>query len=368
MTIPVAAPVRWFEQHRQEVASALAGVVSGGQYILGPRVAEFERLFAEFCACPHAVAVASGTDAITLSLRVLEVAGKEVITSAHTATATVAAIECAGATPVLADIDPVTHCLSPASVASLLSPRTRAIVPVHIFGHPADLDGLRAVIGPRDIALVEDCAQAHGARIGDRPVGGIGLAGAFSFYPTKNIGALGDAGAVVTHDECVARQLRQLRQYGWDETRCSQLHGQNSRMDEVQAAILALRLADFPAAFRRRQQIAQRYNEALANHPHVLAPQTAPGATHAFHLYVVRTSRPDALAAQLLAAGIETARHYATPIHRQPAYRDILRAESLRNVERLYETMLSVPIDPELTDQEVDRICEALSRERAGGK
>ena len=368
MTIPIAAPARWFEQHQQAVAAAVAGVVSGGQYILGPRVDAFEQAFAAFCACPHAVAVASGTDAITLGLRVLDVAGKEVITSAHTAMATVAAIERAGATPVLADIDPVTRCLCPESVASVLSPRTRAIVAVHIFGHPADLRGLRAVTGSRDIGLVEDCAQAHGARIDGQPVGSFGLAGAFSFYPTKNIGALGDAGAVVTHDEHVARQLRQLRQYGWDETRCSQLHGQNSRMDEVQAAILALRLADFPAAFTRRQQIAQRYTEALANHPHVLAPQTMPGATHAFHLYVVRTSHPDALAAQLLAEGIQTARHYATPIHRQPAYRDILRAKSLRNVERLYEQMLSIPIYPELTDQEVDRICEALSRWRAGGK
>jgi dTDP-4-amino-4,6-dideoxygalactose transaminase len=367
VTIPIAAPVRWFEQHQQAVAAAVAGVVSGGQYILGPRVEAFERAFAAFCACPHAVAVASGTDAITLALRVLDVAGKEVITSAHTAMATVAAIECAGATPVLADIDPASHCLCPESVASVLSPRTRAIVAVHIFGHPADLHGLRAVTGSGDIGLVEDCAQAHGASIDGSPVGSFGLAGAFSFYPTKNIGALGDAGAVVTRDEHVARQLRQLRQYGWDETRRSLLHGQNSRMDEVQAAILALRLADFPAAFARRQQIAQRYNEALANHPHVLAPETAPGATHAFHLYVVRTSRPDALAAQLLAEGIQTARHYTTPIHRQPAYRDILRAKSLRNVERLYETMLSIPVYPELTDQEVDRICEALSRWRAGG-
>lgn len=368
MTIPVAAPVRWFEQHRQEVATALAGVVSGGQYILGPRVTEFEQLFAQFCACPHAIAVASGTDAITLSLRVLEVAGKEVITSAHTATATVAAIERAGATPVLADIDPVTHCLSAESVASLLSLRTRAIVPVHIFGHPADIDGLRAVIGPRDIALVEDCAQAHGARIGDQPLGGLGLAGAFSFYPTKNIGALGDAGAIVTHDDLLARQLRQLRQYGWDEMRCSQLHGQNSRMDEVQAAILALRLADFPASFRRRREIARRYDAALANHPAVLAPVTAAGATHAFHLYVVQARHRDALAADLRAQGIQTGRHYATPMHRQPAYRTIARAKSLRNVERLYERMLSVPIYPELTDHEVDRICEALSGWRAGGE
>ena len=368
MTIPIAAPVRWFEQHQQAVAAAVAGVVSGGQYILGPRVDAFESAFAAFCACPHAVAVASGTDAITLGLRVLDVAGGEVITSAHTAVATVAAIERAGATPVVADIDPVTHCLCPESVASVLSPRTRAIVAVHIFGHPADLPGLRAVSGARDIGLVEDCAQAHGARIDGRPVGSFGLAGAFSFYPTKNIGALGDAGAIVTHDEHVARQLRQLRQYGWDETRCSQLHGQNSRMDEVQAAILALRLADFPPAFLRRQQIAQRYNDALANHPHVLAPQTAPGATHAFHLYVVRTAQPEALAAHLLAQGIQSARHYAAPIHRQPAYRDILRAKSLRNVERLYKTMLSIPIYPELTDREVHRICEALSSWRAGGK
>jgi len=364
--IPIVAPARWFARHREQVDAALAEVVAGGQYILGPRVAGFERAFAEFCASAHAVAVASGTDAVTLSLRALGATGKEVITSAHTAIATVAAIECAGAIPVLADIDPRSLCLCPQSVASLLSPRTRAIVAVHIFGHPADITGLRAVIGTRDVALVEDCAQAHGARIGARPVGSFGAAAAFSFYPTKNIGALGDAGAVVTADEPMAAVLRQLRQYGWDEDRCSQRQGQNSRMDELQAAVLALRLADFPAAFARRQHIARRYSQALAGHPCVLAPATAPGVTHAFHLYVVRSPRRDELAAALHDAGIETARHYAVPVHRQSAYRGVARTRSLAEVERLYAEMLSIPIYPELSDDEVDRICEALAGWRPG--
>jgi dTDP-4-amino-4,6-dideoxygalactose transaminase len=361
MTIPIADPGRWFTAHAAEVAVAHADVVASAQYILGPQVQAFEREFAAFCQANHAIAVASGTDALILSLSALEVAGAEVITSAHTAIATIAAIERAGATPVLADIDPHSCCLDPESVATLISTRTRAIVAVHMAGHPADLDALYPIVTDTPIALVEDCAQAHGARIGGYPVGALGGLGAFSFYPTKNIGAMGDAGAIVTNDGQLAEKVRQLRQYGWNADRVCELSGYNSRMDDLQAAILRLKLGQFDALFQRRQMIARRYSAALEHSKSTSGPRTTKGVTHAFHLYTIKARQRDQLQAFLADRGIQSVRYYERPSYCHPVYTGLHRADNMHAVEALYDSLLSIPVYPELTDEEVATVCKALS-------
>lgn len=361
MRIPIAAPGRWFTENQCDLENLFSDVCNEGLYILGPRVDAFERQFADFCQTRHAVAVASGTDALALSLRALGVSGGEVITSAHTAIATLSAIEMAGATPVLADIHPVSLCIDVTSVASVLTDKTRAIVPVHIFGHPADMVGLRKLVRGTAIAIVEDCAQAHGARIDGRPVGGLADAGAFSFYPTKTIGALGDAGAIVTNSDELSRKLRSLRQYGWDKNRLSECSGQNSRMDALQAAVLSFRLAGFEERFERRQAIVQRYRDALMQQQHIMPPGSLVEVIHGYHQFVVQCKDPNALALEMGGRGIQSGRHYSYPVHAHPAYRYLRRAESLARVESLYGRMLSIPIYPELGDGEVDVICDCLA-------
>lgn len=361
MTIPVADPSRWFRRHAAEVAAAQARVLESGQFILGPEVARFEQEFAAFCAAEHAVAVASGTDALTLALYALGAAGGEVVTSAHTAVATLAAIERAGARPVLADIDASGHCLAPASVQKRLGPDTRAILAVHMHGHPANMAALGELAAVRGVPVVEDASQAHGARIGGAPVGSIGIAGAFSFYPTKTIGGMGDAGAVVTSDPQLARDLRRLRQYGWDDVRISQRSGFNSRMDEVQAALLRLRLRYFDEDFARRQALAARYLQALAGASSITAPAVAPGVTHGFHHFVVQSPEREELARFLASRGIGSARYYEQPVYEHPAYAGLRAAGDFGNTQQLYATMLALPVFPELADDEADRIVQALA-------
>jgi dTDP-4-amino-4,6-dideoxygalactose transaminase len=361
VTVPVADPSRWFARHADEVAAVQSRVLESGRFILGPEVARFEEEFAAFCGAQHAVAVASGTDALTLSLYALGAAGGEVITSAHTAVATLAAIERAGARPVLADIDAGSHCLDPASVRKRLGPDTRAVVAVHMHGHPANMAALADVAAAHGVPVVEDASQAHGARIDGAPVGAIGIAGAFSFYPTKSIGAMGDAGAVVTSDPHLARELRRLRQYGWDDTRVSQRGGFNSRMDDVQAALLRLRLRYFDEDFARRQALARRYLDVLAGASSIAAPRVGPGAIHGFHHFIVQTPARDELAAFLGSRGIDSARYYEQPVYEHPAYARLGGDGGFGNTRRLYATMLAVPVFPELADNEADRIVQALA-------
>lgn len=361
LKIPMAAPGRWFNSNASAVQSAVGKVLSSGQFILGPQVKDFETAFARFCHTRHAVAVASGTDAITLILRALDVAGGEVITSAHTAIATLAAIEQAGAKPVLADINPLNRCLHPNSVAALLSPETRAIVAVHMFGHPADMEALSEIAARQDIPLVEDCAQAHGAQFRDSPVGGLGVAGAFSFYPTKNLAAMGDAGMIVCSDEQLASRIFQLRQYGWDAERISQVPGCNSRMDDIQAAILQLRLASFATDFQRRRLIAGKYKDALKHSDCVTAPVELEGSIHAYHVFAIESGKRDQVASALARRGISTALHYPVMAHRHPAYSKLRIEGELPQVNKLYDRMLSIPLYPELTDVEVERVCDALA-------
>lgn len=348
---------------KPEIDAAILEVLQSGSYVLGPAVENFERRFADWLGVRHAVGVNSGTDALHLALRARGIgAGDEVITVAHTAVATVAAIEMAGATPVLVDVEPGSRTIDPAAVAAAVGPATRAVIAVHLYGQPARLDALQELCARHRLVLVEDCAQAHGARWGERRVGSIGDVGAFSFYPTKNLGGIGDGGMVVTSDEGLARELRRLRQYGWETPQVSSVPGWNSRLDPLQAAVLGVKLPRLDAANDARRALASRYGTGLAGLPLSL-PVEPPGCHAVHHLYVVgATDRQvrDALQAHLLAAGIAAGIHYPTPVHLQPAYAGRLRCGPLPVTERLAGTVLSLPLYPELAPVEQDTVIAAV--------
>src|SRR4051794_706359 len=316
--VPFANFRRGVQQLRPEIDAAVARVLDSGWYVLGGEGDAFEAEFAAVIGARHAVGCANGTDAIELALRALGVGpGDEVVTQANTCVPTVAAIARTGATPVLCDVEPEAGTMDLGSLSGALSPRTRAIVPVHLYGQCADVDGVAEVAGT--IPVIEDCAQAHGATLRGRPAGTMGALAAFSFYPTKNLGALGDAGAVTTGDDEHAHRLRLLRQYGQTDRYRHEIEGVNSRLDELQAAILRAKLPGLAAANARRREIAAVYTEALAD---TAARPLAvlDGREHVFHLFVVRVADRRGFQAQLTEAGVGTIVHYPVPIHRHPAY------------------------------------------------
>ena len=360
--VPFLDLSRQVEALRPELDAAVAAVLDGGRFVGGEPVERFERELAQSAGTSHAVGVASGTDAIELALRGVGVeAGDEVITVASTCVPTVAGIEGAGATPVLVDADPVTMTIDPEKVAGAVTERTAAIVPVHLYGRCADMDGVLAVAAEQGLKVVEDCAQAHGATWRGRAAGTMGDAGAFSFYPTKNVGALGDAGAVVTRDAEVARRAAALRSYGELERYDSVWRGTNSRLDTLQAALLSVKLRHADGWRRRRREIAARYGEALAG-TSLVAPADPDGGIHAYHLYVVAVPDRDRFRASLAGAGVETLVHYPRAVHEHPAYREIGRSGSLAVSERLAASVVSLPLYPELTDDEVTAVVDALTR------
>ncbi len=359
--IPVANPLAQYLAHRGEIDGAVRRVLAGGRYILGPEVEAFEAEFAALIGVRFAVGVASGTDALVLALRAAGVGpGDEVVTVSHTAVATVAAIELAGASPVLVDIEPAYYTLDPAGLEAAISPRTKAVIPVHLYGQPADLEPILAISRRYGLRVIEDCAQAHGAVYRGRRVGAWGDLGCFSFYPTKNLGAFGDGGMVVTDDPELAGRLRLLREYGWAERYVSSLPGYNSRLDELQAALLRVKLRHLEAANDRRREIAARYIEALAGTA-VEPPRVRPEATHVFHLFVVRSKARDRLREFLAARGVGTAVHYPVPVHLQPAYRGRVRiAGPLAATEGAAREVVSLPMYPELTDEEVETVIGSI--------
>jgi dTDP-4-amino-4,6-dideoxygalactose transaminase len=344
----------------QELGAAAQRVLASGWYILGPELEAFEAAFAAYHGIGHAVGVANGTDAVELALRALGIgAGDEVITVAHTAVATVCAVERTGARPVLVDIDAATYTIDPAAAAAAITPRTKALLPVHLYGHPADLTALGALADRHGLALVEDCAQAHGARWEGRRVGTFGRLAAFSFYPTKNLGAYGDAGAVVTGDPALAARVKSLRNYGQSRRYLHLEPGQNSRLDELQAALLRVKLQHLDAHNAVRQRLARAYSDALEG---VIAPFTRPEAEHVFHLYVVRHSHRDALMEALAAQEIQTLIHYPVPVHLQPSFRHLgMREGSLPVTERVAGEILSLPLYVGLDPQAVERVTDAVS-------
>ncbi len=352
---------RQYASIKGEIDAAVSRVLEGGWYILGEEVAAFEREFAAYCGVAHAVGVGSGTDALHLALAACGVgAGDEVITVPHTAVATVTAIELAGARPVLVDIDPARYTLDPELLEAAITPRTRAVIPVHLYGCPADLDPIMEVARAHGLTVVEDCAQAHGAEYSGRRVGSWGHIAAFSFYPTKNLGACGDGGLVATNDPELAERARLLRQYGWQERYVSSLKGLNSRLDELQAAILRVKLRHLDAWNERRRVLAGLYNERLMGGG-VVVPREPESARHVYHLYVVRHPRRDALRAFLRQRGIGSSIHYPVPVHLQPAYYDLARgAGSLPAAEAAAREVLSLPLYPELDGQELETVADAV--------
>jgi len=366
LTIPQCSPKANYLARKEEIDAAVAKVLAAGSYILGQEVAAFEKDFAAYIGVADAVGVASGTDALQLALRACGVGpGDCVITVSHTAVATVAAIELAGATPILADIDPVSFTLDPQSVEEIIqnlpAGRLKAIVPVHLYGQPANMRAIVDIAREHGLLVIEDCAQSHGAMFQGRKTGSFGDLATFSFYPTKNLGAIGDGGMVVTDDPSLARQVRLLREYGWQERYISYFAGTNSRLDELQAAILRVKLKYLDQDNLRRQLIAQRYSSALAEST-IALPRTSPGTTHVFHQYVVRTAKRDDLKAHLGDRGVGTLIHYPVPVHQQPAYAEKLPAVvGLRQTETIAAQILSLPMYPELTDQQVDTVCELIT-------
>jgi dTDP-4-amino-4,6-dideoxygalactose transaminase len=347
---------------RPDLDAAVARVLDSGWFVLGGEGTAFEAEFAQALGAEHAVGVASGTDAIELTLRAMGVGPRdEVVTQANTCVPTVAAIERAGATPVLCDVEPEAGTIDPASLQAAITARTRAVVPVHLYGQVGDLGGVLAACGPQGIAVLEDCAQAHGATYNGRPAGTIGAAGAFSFYPTKNLGALGDGGAVVTNDDALAERLRLLRQYGQADRYDHVAHGVNSRLDEVQAALLRAKLPHLVAGNARRNAIAARYAEALADGP-VRPLRRLEGRDHAFHLYVVLAPDRAAFQAALADRGVATLVHYPRAIHNHAPYAALGRGPVPLSVsEDLADRVVSLPLYPELTDAEVEHVAGVLS-------
>jgi dTDP-4-amino-4,6-dideoxygalactose transaminase len=348
---------------RPELDRAIGDVLDSARFVLGERVEAFEREFAAYCGVEHAIGVASGTDAIALALGAVGVGpGDEVLTVANTCVPTVAGIERAGGAPVLVDAEPSSLTMDTDALASALTDRTRAILPVHLYGQCAEMSPILAFAHEHGLKVVEDAAQAHGAEYNGRRAGSLADAAAFSFYPTKNLGALGDAGAVVTDDPVVAERARLLRSYGERRRYESVLHGTNSRLDTIQAAILSTKLRRLDAWNDRRREIAARYLESFADLSLVL-PTEESRRRHVYHLFVVQTPRRDALRNTLAEHGVDTLVHYPRALHQHPAYAAIaIGPGGVAQAERLAQQIVSLPLYPELTDDEVTHVIEAMRR------
>jgi dTDP-4-amino-4,6-dideoxygalactose transaminase len=353
-----ADPKAGYLAAQSEIDAAIKRVMLSGHYILGPELEAFEKEFATWLGVSEAVGLANGTDALELALRAAGIGpGDKVITVANTVTATAAAISATGAKPVFVDVEPDTMLMDLDPVETLLTkmrdPRIKAVVPVHLYGQPADMSRLMRLAEQHRLIVVEDSAQAHGSTVGDRKAGAWGHLAAFSFYPTKNLGAFGDAGAVVGNDSALLDQVRLLRQYGWRKRYVSDMPGRNSRLDEIQAAILRVKLGRLEADNARRDEVARRYLTELKECALKL-PSVAEGRTHCWHQFVVRTPRRDELKAYLEKRAIVCGILYPMPIHRQPAYHDA--ALTLPQTEEACAQVLSLPLHPGLTDEDVARV------------
>ena len=356
-----ANPRLQYLARKSEIDRAVTRVLERGWYILGEEVKAFEAEFAAYIGVMYGIGVGSGTEGLHLALTACEIgAGDEVITVSHTAVATVAAIEQAGAIPVMVDIEPDFYTIDPSKIATVITPKTKAIIPVHLYGQPADLEPILEIAGENGLKVIEDCAQAHGAVNKGKRIGSFGDLACFSFYPTKNLGALGDGGIVVTDQPKLAQRLRLLREYGWAERYVSHFPGTNSRLDEVQAAILRVKLHYLDQDNAARARIASMYNAELIGCDMVL-PTCRQETNHVYHLYVVRTQCRDALKQHLKDKGIAALVHYHVPIHLQPAYQGRLTgADQLLETERAAQEVLSLPIYPELNEADLEAVIKAV--------
>lgn len=361
--IPLLSLKKQHERIGADMRQALVRALDSGAFILGPEVRQFETEFAAALGSRHAVGVSNGTDALRIALEAVGVGPQdEVLVPSFTFIATATAVSALGAKPVFVDIDPDTMTMAAADAAQAVTPRAKAILPVHLFGQPADMDGLLALAREKGLKVVEDCAQAHLTSYKGRTVGAIADAGAFSFYPSKNLGAVGDAGAVTAQDDALAESCRQLRNCGRVTGGPAYRHarvGQNCRLDELQAAVLRVKLKHLTKWTEGRRQAAARYIEGLAGLPLRLPDLGQGGSRHSFHLFVIRCDRRDELARHLTERGIGNAVYYPIPIHQQPAYQG-LAARGLPRTEEAARTALALPMYPELEPSEVDLVCRAV--------
>ncbi|CAN1525497.1 WecE Predicted pyridoxal phosphate-dependent enzyme apparently involved in regulation of cell wall biogenesis [Methylophilaceae bacterium] len=357
-----ANPAAQFHSYQDEIEAAVLKVLRSNRYILGEEVEALEREFADYIGVQSAIGVANGTDALEIAIRALDIGpGDEVITVSHTAVATVAAIEAAGAIPVLVDVDPIFYTLNAEQLQEVLTPKTKAVIAVHIYGQAADLDAIGQFCTENKLFLIEDVSQAHGAKWQGKRLGSIGHIACFSCYPTKNLGAIGDAGLIATNDAKLGNKVRVLREYGWQHRYVSDIVGRNSRLDELQAAILRIKLRHLDADNGKRQKIAEQYSSFLAGQSFKL-PGTRKNAEQVFHLYVIRTSNRNKLIEHLKAHDVQAGIHYPMPVHLQPAYESRIRTASNMGVtEALAGEVLSLPMYPELSSADVARVIDAIN-------
>jgi len=340
-----------------EIRQAVLGVLDSGRYINGEDLRAFEEEFADFCGTRYAVGVSSGTSAILLLLLALGItAGDEVIVPAHTFVATASPVRFVGATPVYADIDRDSYCIDPAEIRRLITPKTRAILPVHLYGHPCDMDPINELAEEHGLRVIEDACQSHGARYRGRRTGSLGDAACFSFFPSKNMTVLGDGGMITTNDEKLAQHVAMLRDHGRTQKYVHELLGLNFRLSEIHAAIGRCQLKHLPQWNARRREIAAQYGSLLGDCD-VVVPKAMDWAEHVYYMYVIRTGRRDELAACLKEQGIESGIHYPVPLHRQPSVKAPAR---LPVTEEYVETILSIPMHPQLTDDEVARVASSI--------
>jgi len=360
--IPILDLKAQYHSLKPEMDRAIAGVLESGIFIMGPNVEAFEQEIARYLGARHAISLNSGTDALHLALRALNVGpGDEVITSPFTFAATTEAIGIVGATPVFVDIDPTTFNIDPRLIEAAITPRTKVILPIHLYGLPADMDAIKRIADLRKLVVVEDAAQAIGAQIDGHMAGTIGEIGCFSFFPSKNLGAYGDGGLITTEDEQLADRIKALRVHGGRKKYYHEELGINSRLDELQAAILRVKLPHLIDWIAARRQIAARYNKAFAGNDEILTLAEPKNCLHAFHQYTVRVAERDAVRQKLSAEGVQTMVYYPLPLHLQPVYKRAA-AKSFPHAERAAREVLSLPMYPELTPTAQDQVIAAIKR------
>jgi dTDP-4-amino-4,6-dideoxygalactose transaminase len=361
LTIPQACPGASYIAYKQEIDDAISRVLSKGWYILGQETIAFEEEFAGFIGVRYASGVANGTEALQLALKACGIqAGDEVITVSYTAVATVAAIELSGAIPVFVDIDPKYYTMDPSQLKEVIGPKSRAILPVHLYGQPAQMQDILEIARNAGLWVIEDCAQAHGASLEGKSAGAWGDLATFSFYPTKNLGAFGDGGIVVTNDSRLAGKIQQLREYGWRERYISDEPGMNSRLDEIQAAILRVKLRHLKFDNQLRRQHAECYRHLLCQSG-VELPDLMPGVIHAWHQFVISHNSRNRLKQFLQHCGIGTAIHYPLPVHQQPAYLNRIKHHfPLLKTEEASQKVLSLPLYPQLDISQIAKVCDAI--------
>ena len=359
--IRCANPLEQYNSYKKEIDTAISSVLTKGNYILGDEVKSLEQEFSDFIGVDYGIGVGNGTDALLVALKACGVGHEdEVITVSHTAVATATSIIMSGAKPVLVDIEPNFYSIDLSKLESAITEKTKAIILVHLYGCPAEIENIKKITKKHNIFLIEDCAQAHGAVYKDSKVGSFGDLSCFSFYPTKNLGAIGDGGMVLTKDDSLAERCFELREYGWKERYSSSTFGWNTRLDEIQAAILRVKLKYLDIDNKKRKRIAQMYKELLDDSI-IELPKERKESSHVYHLFVIQSDNRDSLMEYLHQKDIFVNIHYPLPIHLQPFYKSILQTKELKITESIAKKILSLPMYPELLDEEVEEVSVAVN-------